>query len=80
MLERLFAIFHAILPQPYPGGGADLMGQFATLVSLTLVVKAGPGTWDMLEGGGKWRCNVGWEIVRRMAGPLGADVESYFVE
>jgi len=56
------------------------MGQFATLVSLTLVVKAGPGTWDMLEGGGKWRCNVGWEIVRRMAGPLGADVESYFVE
>ncbi|CAD6588702.1 MAG: hypothetical protein ASARMPREDX12_003415 [Alectoria sarmentosa] len=78
-LERLFAIFHAILPHPYVAGGADIMCQVATLVGLRLIVKAGSGG-DVLEGGGKWRVNVGWEFVRGVARGVSFDVENYLTE
>ncbi|CAF9937466.1 hypothetical protein IMSHALPRED_011149 [Imshaugia aleurites] len=78
-LERLFAIFHAILPLPYANGGADIMCQVATLVGLRLIIKAG-GAGDVLEGGGKWRVNVGWEFVRGVARGVNFDVESYLIE
>ncbi|KAL2041811.1 hypothetical protein N7G274_005595 [Stereocaulon virgatum] len=78
-LERLFAIFHAILPHRYSSGGADIMCHLATLVGLRLVVKSG-GTGDILEGSTKWRANVGWEMVRDMARGVAFDVESYLME
>lgn len=78
-LERLFAIFHAILPHTYTGGGADTMCQVATLAGLRLIMKAGSGG-DVLEGGGKWRVNVGWEFVRGVARGVSFDVESYLTE
>lgn len=57
------------------------MCQVATLVGLRLVVKAGGGGGgDVLEGGVKWRVNVGWEFVRGVARGVGFDVESYIVE
>ncbi|KAK3170045.1 hypothetical protein OEA41_009430, partial [Lepraria neglecta] len=55
-LERLFAIFHAILPHTYSSGGADIMCQLATLVGLRLIVKSG-GAGDILEWNTKWRVN-----------------------
>ncbi|KAK4694369.1 origin recognition complex subunit 5, partial [Lecanoromycetidae sp. Uapishka_2] len=78
-LERLFAMFHAILPHSYGGGGSDAMCELATLVSLRLVVKSG-GVGDMLEGGAKWRVNVGWSFVRNIARGAKFDIESYLAE
>lgn len=55
------------------------MGMVATLVGLRLVVSAGGG--DVLgEGGGKWRCGVGWEFVREVARGVRFDIESYLIE
>ena len=79
VLERLLAIFHAILPHAHAGGGADAMCQIATLVRLRLIVKSG-GTGDVLEGGAKWRVNVGWEFVRGVGRGVGFDVENYLIE
>lgn len=60
------------------------MCQVATLVALRLIVKAGAGVGgagDVLDGaGGKWRVNVGWEVVRGVARDVGFDVESYLVD
>lgn len=60
------------------------MCQVATLASLRLIVKAGGGGGggggDVLEGGGKWKVNVGWEFVRGVARGVGFDVESYLIE
>ena len=78
-LERLLAIFHSIVPQTFATGGADIMCQFATLVGLKLVVKSGGGG-DVLEGGAKWRVNVGFEFVRELARGVGFDVERYLIE
>ncbi len=78
-LERLFAIFHAIVPDTYPGGAADIMCQLATLAGLRLMVKSG-GTGDMLEGATKWKVNVGWEFVRGIASGVGFDIENYLHE
>lgn len=78
-LERFFAIFHAILPVDHAGGGGDTMCQVATLVGLRLMVKAGAGG-DVLEGGGKWRVNVGWEFLRGVARGVKFDIENYLTE
>lgn len=78
-LERLLGIFHAILPHTVKGGGADTMCMVATLMGLRLIIKAGAGS-DVLEGWGKWRCNVGWEFVNNVARGVKFDLESYLVE
>jgi len=77
ILERLLAIFHAIVPHEVPGGTADVMAQVAMLASRRLLVKTGGG--DVLEGG-KWRVNVGWEFVGRVARGVGFEIESWLVE
>lgn len=83
-LERLFAIFHAVMfEERYKGGSAELMGQFATLVRLRLVVQAGAvygGMGDALEGGGRWRCAVGWDLVQGVARAVSFVLEDYVVE
>lgn len=55
------------------------MCQLATLIGLRLIVKSG-GAGDILEGGVKWRVNVGWEYVRSVAREVRFDIESYLVE
>lgn len=74
-LERLLAIFKAILPHDVKGS-ADLHMQFATLASLRLVQKAGVGG-DVLEAGAKWRVNVGWDYVGRLGRGVGCEVGDY---
>lgn len=72
-LERLFAIYHAVIAgDRYRGGEAEVMAQFATLVGLRLVLRAGMGgisggMGEALAGSGKWRCAVGWDFIRRVA-------------
>lgn len=78
VLERMLAIFHAILPhQLVPT--ADIMAQIATLASLRLLVRTS-GTADPLEAQTKWRINVGWEYVQQLARTVRFDVESYLAE
>ena len=60
------------------GGGADVMGQIATLGRLGLVTRAGTGDGEM--GGEKWRANVGWEVVRGLGRAVGCEVENYLAE
>jgi len=78
VLERLLAIFHAILPHPVVST-ADLMTQIATLASLRLLVRTSVAA-DALEAQTKWRVNVGWDYVRNVARGVGFDVESYLAE
>lgn len=88
MLERWLAIFHAIVPDSgasgmglMKGGGADVMGAIATLVGLGLVIRAGVGDGAAAElGGGKWRVNVGWEVVRGLGRGVECVVEDYLAE
>ena len=55
------------------------MCTIATLTGLRLMVRVGVGG-DLLEGGGKWRCNVGWEFVSDVARGVKFDVENYLIE
>ncbi|KAL9101110.1 MAG: hypothetical protein Q9163_003604, partial [Psora crenata] len=82
LLERFFAIFHAIVEGAVKGGGADVMCQFATLVGLRLVLRAGAGAGagDILEGGGKWKVNVGYDFVRDMARRVRFDIDDYLMD
>ncbi|KAL6720286.1 hypothetical protein ACLMJK_002207 [Lecanora helva] len=80
-LERLLAIFHAIVPNGVRGGGADVLGMVQTLAGLRLLVRAGGGGVGLgEEGGGKWRCNVGWEFVSGVAREVRFDIESYLID
>lgn len=45
------------------GGSADILAQIAMLSSLRLLVSTGK---EGLDGGSKYRVNVGWEVVRSL--------------
>lgn len=67
------------------GGGAgmdaDVGMAIATLASLRLLVRVGGGGGaDVMDRGGKWRVNVGWEVVRAMGRSMGIEVEEWLVE
>jgi origin recognition complex subunit 5 len=83
-LERLQAIFLAILPRKTPScTSVDVQMQVATLTSLRLMVKAGGAAaagGDVLDAGAKWRVNVGWEYVRGVAKSVRFDVEDFVAE
>ena len=79
VLERMLAIFHAILPFPIPGGVGDIMIQIATLASSRLIVRASV-SGDILDAGTKWRVNVGWEYIKTVARTIRFDVENFLVE
>jgi origin recognition complex subunit 5 len=88
MLERMLAIFHAIKADATGGNGrgkvegsADIYSAIATLASLRLLIKLGPGNAnDSLEGGARYRVAVGWEVVRGVARSVGVEVEDYLAE
>ena len=68
----------------------------ATLASLRLLVRVGGGgggkggmgggggafggSGDVMDRGGKWRINVGWEVVRGLGRSIGVEVEEWLIE
>lgn len=78
-LDRLFAIFRALLLDPVPQS-ADLYTSVATLASLRLLVRTGTGgAADALEVGGRWRVGFGWEFVRGLGRSVGVEVGEFLV-
>jgi origin recognition complex subunit 5 len=77
-LDRLLAIFRALLDGGVPQV-ADLYTQIATLTSLRLLVRAGAGSNDALEAGGRWRINFGWEYARALGRSVNLEVGEYLV-
>ena len=61
------------------GLDGDVGMAVATLASLRLLVRAGGGG-DMMDRGGKWRINVGWEVVRGIGRSIGVEVEEWLIE
>lgn len=94
LLERMLAIFHAILEDAdgrgkYKktregrdvAGAADIQMAIATLVSLRLLVKMGAAnSADTLEGGSKYRVAVGWEVIMGVARSVGVEAEDYLAD
>ncbi|KAI9798461.1 MAG: hypothetical protein M1825_005341 [Sarcosagium campestre] len=78
VLERLLAIYHAILLEDVDST-ADIYTEIATLASLRLLTKASASA-DVLEAQTKWRVNVGWEYVRRIARTVDLEMENYLAE
>ena len=56
------------------GGGSAAMG------GIGLSGGGGLVPADVMDRGGKWRVNVGWEFVRRVGRSLGVEVEEWLVE
>jgi origin recognition complex subunit 5 len=77
-LDRLLAIFRALIDGSVPQV-ADLYTQIATLTSLRLLVRAGAGSNDVLEAGGRWRVNFGWEYARALGRSVNLEVGEYLV-
>lgn len=79
-LERLFAIFHSLLPSPIGGGRADLLEQIATLRRLRLLVRGASVAADDGVVGGKWRVGCGLQFARSVARGIGLDLEEYLID
>jgi len=89
-LERLLAIFHAILPGPAAAPTvADVYSQVATLAGLRLLVRSGAGGasvggagggGDALDAGARWRVNVGWEEAVTVGRGVGFEMEEFIDE
>ena len=62
--------------------GGDIGMAMATLASLRLLVRVGGAQagGDPMDRGGKWRVNVGWEVVRALGRSMGIEVEEWLVE
>ncbi|KAI1189331.1 origin recognition complex subunit 5 C-terminus-domain-containing protein [Nemania serpens] len=68
----------------------DVGMAIATLASLRLLVRVGGGVAGAtvgaggggadLDRGGKWRVNVGWEVIRAVGRSMGVEVEEWIVE
>ena len=61
------------------GMDGDVGMAIATLASLRLLVRVGAAA-DVMDRGGKWRVNVGWEVVRGLGRSMGVEVEEWLVE
>jgi origin recognition complex subunit 5 len=85
VLERLLAVFQVVRLDAGVGGpgvvssGADIYMAIATLASLRLVTKGSQGG-DPLDGGTKWRVNVGWEVARSMARSVKVELEDFLLD
>ncbi|KAI0445681.1 origin recognition complex subunit 5 C-terminus-domain-containing protein [Xylaria telfairii] len=95
VLERMVAIYVATRQEWVGVDGAkggvdgDVGMAIATLASLRLLVRVGGGTASAavgagggadLDRGGKWRVNVGWEVIRGVGRSMGIEVEEWLVE
>lgn len=89
VLERMLAIFAAVrtewIEEKRPAGTSsrgvdgDVGVALATLASLRLLSRVGVGG-DVMDRGGKWRVNVGWEVVRGVGRSMGVEVEEWLIE
>ncbi|KAG6360664.1 hypothetical protein INS49_011729 [Diaporthe citri] len=91
VLERMMAIFTTVRHEwgigvrggdpldPNAGADADVSMALATLSSLRLLVRVGAGG-DPLDHGGKWRVNVGWEVIRSLGRSMHVEVEEWLIE
>ena len=57
----------------------DIGMAMATLASLRLVVRVG-GSGDLMDRAGKWRVNVGWEVIRGLGRSMGIEVEEWLID
>lgn len=92
VLERMMAVFAAVRREwdaradtdfrAGAGMDADVGMAIATLASLRLLVRVGGGGvgGDPLDRGGKWRVNVGWEVVRGLGRSIGVEVEDWLID
>ncbi|PTB61758.1 hypothetical protein BBK36DRAFT_152878 [Trichoderma citrinoviride] len=84
LLERLLAIFEAVRTEwadsagPLSGLDGDIGMALATLSSLKLLIRIGTG--DIMDRSGKWRINIGWEIMRGISRSIGVNIEEWLVE
>lgn len=84
ILERLLAIFEAVRTElvdsaaVLPGPDGDIGMTLATLASLRLLIRIGTG--DIMDRSGKWRINVGWEVMRGIGRGIGINIEEWLVE
>lgn len=96
VLERMVAIYMATKQEwvgdaeaARGGVDGDVGMAIATLASLRLIVRVGGGAVGAavgagggadLDRGGKWRVNVGWEVIRSVGRSMGVEVEEWLVE
>jgi len=94
VLERMLAIFHAILTDADGrgkymkgrtdrslAGAADIQMAIATLASLRLIIKIGAAnSGDSLEAATKYRVTISWEVIRGVARSVGVEAEDYLAE
>ncbi|KAH6997007.1 origin recognition complex subunit Orc5 [Ilyonectria destructans] len=86
VLERMMAIFAAVRSEWADGSAVGAAGldcdvgmAVATLASLRLLTRVG-GAGDVMDRGGKWRINVGWEVIRGIGRSIGVEVEEWLIE
>lgn len=84
VLERMLAIYAAVKGEwtedrRRAGLDGDVGMGLATLASLRLMSRVGIGG-DVMDRGGKWRINVGWEVVRGVGRSIGVEVEEWLIE
>ncbi|KAI3398151.1 hypothetical protein diail_9773 [Diaporthe ilicicola] len=88
VLERMMAIFTTVRHEWGIGKGGDTAASdadadvgmaLATLSSLRLLMRVGAGG-DPLDRGGKWRVNVGWEVIRSLGRSMNVEVEEWLIE
>lgn len=91
VLERMLAIFAAVrgewvdedraasLSGTRGALDADVAMALATLASLRLLNRVGVGG-DVMDRGGKWRINVGWEVIRGVGRSIGVEVEDWLID
>lgn len=76
-LERMLAILHAIAPASYQLiSNVDIGAQVATLRTLNMITKQG----DTLDSRTKWKVNVSYRFVERVADQVGVDIQNYLFE
>ncbi|KAL1913698.1 hypothetical protein Sste5344_000662 [Sporothrix stenoceras] len=93
-LERMMAIFVAVRSEwtrapPVSATGrnsaaalmdGDRNTAIATLASLRLVVRVSGAASDPIDRAGKWRVNVGWEVVRSLGRSMGIEMEDWLID
>ncbi|EFW98837.1 origin recognition complex subunit [Grosmannia clavigera kw1407] len=93
-LERMLAIFAAVRSEwtrapPLAAAGrnsaaaivdGDVGMAIATLASLRLLLRVGGAGNDPMDRAGKWRVNVGWEVVRSLGRSMGIEMEDWLVD
>ncbi|ODQ63221.1 hypothetical protein NADFUDRAFT_29026 [Nadsonia fulvescens var. elongata DSM 6958] len=85
-LERMLAIFQAIIPENDGRGDSDdefvtnidINVQIATLATLKLVVRTSNA--DPLDSRTRWKVNVSWALIRRIANDIKFHIEYYLLE